>query len=126
MGASNEHFRRPCSLSKRRRTAKPPVEVTQMGPDAQLEKEVLEYLEIVSSETFEPTVNAQQFWEERIHQFPELALIALCYLAMPASSAPVERLFSVAGYGSKGTQSNIAPPLLEAQTLCKFNRNILM
>ena len=44
---------------------------------------------------------------------------------MPASSASAERLFSIAGYGSKGNKSNISPPLLEAATLAKYNRQYI-
>ena len=37
------------------------------------------------------------YWQKHATQFPRLSQLACNYLAMPASSAPVERLFSVAG-----------------------------
>jgi len=37
------------------------------------------------------------FWKENQNSFPNLAVLACKYLAIPASSAPVERIFSVAG-----------------------------
>lgn len=37
------------------------------------------------------------FWKENQSSFPNLAALACKYLAIPASSAPVERIFSIAG-----------------------------
>lgn len=37
------------------------------------------------------------FWKENQNSFPNLSVLACKYLAIPASSAPVERIFSVAG-----------------------------
>ncbi|KAI0223224.1 hypothetical protein LSAT2_025546, partial [Lamellibrachia satsuma] len=37
------------------------------------------------------------FWKNRSGDYPQLATLACRYLAVPASSAPVERIFSIAG-----------------------------
>ena len=37
------------------------------------------------------------FWMTNEHAFPRLCKLAKCYLSMPGSSVPVERLFSSAG-----------------------------
>ena len=37
------------------------------------------------------------FWDLNSNKFPVLSKMAQIYLALPASSAPVERLFSVGG-----------------------------
>jgi hypothetical protein len=37
------------------------------------------------------------WWKQHGHLFPTLLLLARSYLATPATSCPVERLFSVAG-----------------------------
>ena len=47
----------------------------------------------VSSQDDDPL----QYWELSQSQFPELSKLACKYLHVPASSAPVERLFSIAG-----------------------------
>lgn len=41
--------------------------------------------------------NPLLFWKENQNRFPNLAVLACKYLAIPASSAPVERIFSVGG-----------------------------
>ena len=109
-------------LFKRRRTLLPAQNIQAISPDSLFEKEVCQYLEILMAQTFNHTINPQEFWESNAALFPQLAPTALRYLAMPASSASAERLFSIAGYGSKGNKNNIAPPLLEAATLAKYNR----
>ena len=56
--------------------------------------EILKYLEEpVISQDNSPLV----FWKQNNSKFPILAHVAECILAIPASSAPVERLFSIAG-----------------------------
>ena len=56
--------------------------------------EILKYLEEpVISQDNSPLV----FWKKNNLQFPILAHVAECILAIPALSAPVERLFSIAG-----------------------------
>jgi len=55
--------------------------------------EVTRYLE----DTVAPGINTLHYWEVNQEKFPRLAALALKHLCIPASSAPVERLFSVAG-----------------------------
>jgi hypothetical protein len=40
--------------------------------------------------------NPLLYWKENENKFPILAKLATKYLSVPASSAPVERLFSIA------------------------------
>jgi hypothetical protein len=42
--------------------------------------------------------NALDFWKVHEHQFPTLAILAKKYLSVQASSANVERMFSIAGH----------------------------
>ena len=41
--------------------------------------------------------NPLNFWQRMVLEYPQLSLLASYYLSTPASSAPVERIFSVAG-----------------------------
>ena len=43
------------------------------------------------------TCNPLNFWQRMVLEYPQLSLLASYYLSTPASSAPVERIFSVAG-----------------------------
>ncbi|CAC5403295.1 unnamed protein product [Mytilus coruscus] len=53
----------------------------------------------VNQYLMEPCIenNPLGFWESNEHNYPILASMAKRFLAIPASSAPVERLFSIAG-----------------------------
>ena len=37
------------------------------------------------------------YWKSNSKRFPKLCKMAVTYLALPASSVPVERMFSIAG-----------------------------
>lgn len=39
-----------------------------------------------------------KWWREKEKKYPRLAKVALHHLSVPATSAPVERIFSVGGY----------------------------
>ena len=56
--------------------------------------EVTKYL---AEQTPEETDNPLQFWKTAEASFPALATLARKYLALTASSAPVERVFSISG-----------------------------
>ena len=54
----------------------------------------------VSQYLVEPCIDGTdplQYWQENAEKYPTLATLAKYYLAVPATSAAVERLFSVAG-----------------------------
>ena len=54
----------------------------------------------VSKYLLEPCIDGNdplQYWKENEEKYPTLAQLAKYYLAIPATSAPVERLFSVVG-----------------------------
>ena len=61
--------------------------------------------------------NPLVWWKTYAATFPYLAQVARRYLAMPATSAPVERLFSVAGQVVTATRNRLHP---ETVTLLVF------
>lgn len=69
-------------------------EADKLDPDTSVSQEVMEYLgESCLGRDQDPLA----YWSTNERRFPHLAAMAQKYLALQASSAPVERLFSVAG-----------------------------
>ncbi|XP_040565462.1 uncharacterized protein [Lepeophtheirus salmonis] len=64
------------------------------GRNHMANKEVKDYLESV---TLEMNENPAEFWRSNSKKYPLLSKLAKEFLGIPSSSAPVERLFSVAG-----------------------------
>ena len=79
------------------------------------ERELLEFREFAGNQmetgelTDDATTNPLQWWKKWGSKFPNLAQLARRYLAMPATSAPVERLFSVAGLVATAKRNRLAP-----------------
>ena len=65
-------------------------------PAAEL-SEAQKYLETGFDVTFESSKDILDFWRMHEKEYPCLAKMARQYLGCPASSASVERIFSVAG-----------------------------
>lgn len=116
------------SLFKRRRL------LTDHGQDEEnendrlqqaLKNETQSYFAAIDKGEFEANIESVDFWNSHAGQFPTLPLITLRYQALPATSASVERLFSIAGRGCTGNRNAIKPTLLKSETLCKFNRKFL-
>lgn len=61
----------------------------------------------------EPAIGATEnllcWWKKNEMKFPLLARLARKYLAIPATSAPAERLFSVAGLVLEEKRTNLKP-----------------
>ena len=79
------------------------------------ERELLEFREFAGIQmktgelTDDATTDPLKWWKKWGSKFPNLAQLARRYLAMPATSAPVERLFSVAGLVATAKRSRLAP-----------------
>ena len=79
-----------------------------------------QYLEI--SEDTDPI----EFWLSSAHSYPKLFDVATDILSVPASSAPVERVFSVSGDACRGKRNRLSGQNLERETLLRVNKAILL
>ncbi len=64
------------------------------------------------------------FWRQNSSRFSSLAKVASKYLAMPASSAPVERLFSIAGKVFRADRCNLSVTRFQQLMLIRCNKNL--
>ena len=65
------------------------------------------------------------FWVQHEQIYPDIANIAFDVLTIPASSAPVERVFSTAGHVSAGKRNRLSGVKLEREVLIKKNKSFL-
>ena len=65
------------------------------------------------------------FWLINKSKFPALATLAQKYLSIPASSGPVERLFSKSGYINRPHRSRLTAKNLEDTTLLSCNMDLM-
>lgn len=72
--------------------------------------EVTEYLRM---RTLDQEDSPLRFWSMHMSKFPALYKLARAYLAMPASSAGVERLFSTAGAIGRARRARITTEKME-------------
>ena len=56
-----------------------------------------------------PTDDVLSWWKKQTETFPKLALLAKGVLAVPATSAPSERIFSIAGLVVQAKRSSFVP-----------------
>ena len=90
------------------------------------EEQVCLYMEQFATQV--PTIEHSpiKFWKSKEKDFPKLAKLAFDLLAIPATSAAVECVFSQAGIATCGRKSNAGPKLLEMECLIKYNQNYLL
>jgi hypothetical protein len=76
---------------------------------------------VVLDETSDPL----GFWKNNMEKYPKLASFAQDIFVIPASSTPVERIFSKAGYCSSGRRNRLSGVVLENEVLLKTNKQYL-
>ena len=67
--------------------------------------------------------DALAFWKGHVNTFPSLAKMAMIYLNVPASSAPVERTFSIAGKVFRPDRCRLTDTNFERVMFVKCNDN---
>ncbi|XP_053205955.1 zinc finger protein 618-like [Panonychus citri] len=82
-------------------------------------------LEIDSYLLARDTKDLLEFWDERKSAWPSLYKLALAVLAVPATSVPVERLFSIAGLTLNKKRSQLHPERLSKICFIHDNFNFV-
>ena len=85
-------------------------------------KEIEEYL---SEECAAMDSDPFLYWKTHSNKFPNIAKVASKYLAVAATSAPVERLFSVAGKTFRAERCSLKDNTFQNLIMIKCNHNIL-
>jgi hypothetical protein len=67
-------------------------------------------------------LDAVDFWVQNHEKYPTLAPIACDILVIPATSTPIERVFSTAGMVSTGKRWGLSAKHLEREVLIKKNK----
>ena len=75
-------------------------------------KQLNEYLDLVKTNPVE-CQDTRSFWKKYRHEWPELAAYAKALLTVPASSASVERVFSVGGAILRHSRRRLSDRLFE-------------
>ena len=65
------------------------------------------------------------YWEGMMQEYPLISSVALDILSIPASSAPIERVFSTAGESTIGKRNRLADHNLEREIILKKNKHYL-
>ena len=87
--------------------------------------QLLKYLEIINDgEYFNE--NIFEFWETMENQLPALYKLTMQVLFVPASSAPVERIFSTGGLIMRPHRSQPSSVNLEILAALKCNHNLIV
>ncbi len=64
------------------------------------------------------------FWKVNATKYPKLAKVAKKFLAVPATSAPIERVFSHAGNILRPNRARLLPKNFEQLLLLKVNNGV--
>jgi hypothetical protein len=95
---------------------------TQECQDMVENDEILQYFSLKKKVSNETEFDPLMFWQNNQQNFPTLAPIAQDILTIPATSTPVERTFSVAGYCTSGRRNRLSGMNLEMEVLLKKNK----
>lgn len=85
--------------------------------------EVTRYFEAV--ESLADGVDPLEYWKSQNHEYPLISDVAVDILVIPATSAPVERVFSSAGESTTGKRNRLSDKNLEREILLKKNKYFL-
>ena len=96
--------------SKKRKLLEKASQKASTGPyssnGVNVESEVTTYIHLQMAEH---EANPLVFWKKQEHKFPNLSVLAKCYLTTSASSVPVEAMFSTCGLILNSKRCSMAP-----------------
>jgi predicted DNA-binding ribbon-helix-helix protein len=90
-----------------------------------IRKETAEYLNYLKSKEVEELNSTRYFWSQKASEFPNLAKAALILYNIPASSAFIERFFSICGITCRKNAGNMGPSMIINRSMLKANLNLL-
>ncbi|RNA30958.1 zinc finger BED domain-containing DAYSLEEPER-like [Brachionus plicatilis] len=75
---------------------------------------------------YDADLDVNDFWRKMKSVIPGMYRLAIKFLSIPATSGPVERLFSSSGYIIRPHRSRLTPNILEILTMIKLIINKLL
>ena len=92
-----------------------------------LDHEKLMYVKYIESIEFKnnPPSHTHKYWYRKYLESPLIADLAGIFLNIPASSAFIERYYSICGNVCKARAGNMTPKIIEARSFLKSNIKIL-
>jgi len=88
---------------------------SQLSPDKELDSF------LYCSPELEPSFFPLSWWKANASLFPRLARLAQKYLSIPATSAPAERIFSLAGQVVSDRRARLDPEIVDQLIFLRFN-----
>ena len=87
------------------------------------ELELAQYLQVTTSLSadFDPL----EYWTNEMKTYPLLSSLSFDILSIPASSTPIEHVFSTAGESTSGKRNRLADKNLEREILLRKNKDYL-
>ena len=116
------HAKLPCLLLKYNRISN---ENSVLGSPDTARKQYATYMEQSRHVQLKHDNNPLRFWRKHSSEFPALAALAKQILSIPASSAPIERVFSQGGIIIRPHRSSMTCNTLSMLTFLKCNENLL-
>ena len=87
------------------------------------ELELAQYLQVTTSISVD--MDPLEYWTSESKTYPLLSSLSFDILSIPASSAPIERVFSTAGESTSGKRNRLADRNLEREILLRKNKDYL-
>uniref|UniRef100_A0A915EMD2 HAT C-terminal dimerisation domain-containing protein n=1 Tax=Ditylenchus dipsaci TaxID=166011 RepID=A0A915EMD2_9BILA len=100
------------------------VKVAQSSKESVAEQQISNFFKEIEG-TLAIGDDVIQFWVERSTAYPTLANIALNVLSIPASTAAVERFFSITSMHTAARKSRTGHALLKSRSILTYNSNLI-